>query len=626
MEKFGDPRTGRDRSSGLADRGRSSVAHIVNRLRSMSTGLALLGVVALLAAMAGIVGSMATTVTGAAASTTSPQPPTSVQAAQSGQAPDIRVTWTPSKMSPVATGAIVQVYQVANKQGSSPKFLGQLSCQAGCTSLIFRELTIGTYYEFLVWPTTTTGTGSPLGSSAVTPASTCMVGACVTLNTASLIGPATTADSGILDSVYPVGKVGADLAALHTSMYRGSPSYNSDGTLNWTSWNVAVAAGSPTTLVLADLWTNYNGGQPPTPWSNWSGYTSWVTSTVSTILKSGEKVNYWEVYNEPGGNNNYYSSTNYATVTPSLLLQQFLVTYNAIKAASPTAAVIGPSLAQWEDYPGQYATGTTVDRTPDMVTFLNFAAANNIKLAAISWHEIVDNLGPNPTENTLLPVNLVDHVAEARALIAARPALGSPQIFVNEFGMGEVQLIPGWDVAYLSALSQSGVNSAGRSCWGGACANPMLDGLLGTDGSSPWNDYFVRQLYAGMSGSMISATSSSDFVTALGSYNSATSTVSGLVGRAVGCNQEAWCTQTWPNDSLAPPTAVSITVNVPWTSGSATVAMTYVSGQTLGAVTTAPSAVRTTATITPNGKGAGIVTISIPSFADGDAYGFTITH
>ena len=85
-------------------------------------------------------------------------------------------------------------------------------------------------------------------------------------------------------------------------------------------------------------------------------------------------------------------------------------------AVDPSASVIGPSLAEWGDYPGQWNASS---HQFDMVTFLDFAVANNIKLAAISWHEIADNLGPNPTENAVLPVNLADHVAEARAKLKA---------------------------------------------------------------------------------------------------------------------------------------------------------------------------------------------------------------
>jgi hypothetical protein len=601
--------------------------HAVTRFTPMVYRRLVLAVVALLVVTGSLIGTSAPSVTGATATSTAttPLPPTSVSAVQDGVAPDVLVSWKPSTVAHVATGAVVQEYQVANDQYADGKFITQLTCENSCTSIIFRALSVGTLYAYLVWPTNASGTGTPLASVVLTPQSTCAVGACVTFNTASTISPVNYAASGILESLYPVGKEAADTTALHTTMYRGTPSYNANGTLNWSTWNEAVASGAKTTLVLSSLWTGFNGGPPPTPWSNWSAYTSWVTSTVTTIVNSGEQVNYWEVYNEPG-ETGYYSAANYATLTTPLVLQQFLVTYNAIKAADPSAAVIGPSLEAWSDYPGEYGTSSDPDLQPDMVTFLNFAVANGIKLAAISWHEIADNLGPDPAENTQLPANIEDHVAEARQLIAARPALGNPLIFINEYAMPEVQLIPGWDVSYLAALTNAGVNYAGRSCWDVNCGNPTLDGLLATDGTTPWNDYFVHQIYASMSGNMITATSTNDFVSALGSYNSSTGTFTGLVGRGIGCPQESWCTYSWPGDSLSPPAAVSITVDVPWSSGTANIALTDVPGQNLGPMTTAPVAVDSTAPITSIGGGTGTVTISIPSFLDGDAYGITITN
>jgi hypothetical protein len=555
--------------------------------------------------------------------THAPLAPVSVNAVQSGADTDLKISWTYSVVAPVATGAIVQLYQAASGSAKAT-FLTQLVCGASCTSVTFRDLNLSVPYQALVWPTIESVPGAPMGSPIVTLTSSCSVGACVSLNATQTIGPANHAASGILHSVYAEGNDEADLAALDTTMFRSTPTYNADGSFNWSSWNVAVAAGAKTTLVLSDLWSAANGANPPTPWSNWSAYSSWVTSTVSAILQSGEQVNYWEPYNEPGGTG-YYSAANQATVTTPLLLQQFLVAYQAIRAADPTAAVIGPSIAEWSDYPNQWGTTSAPNPMPDMVTFLNYAVANNIQLAAISWHEIVDNAGPNPTENTLLPVNIEDHVAEARALIAARPSLGSPQIFINEYGMPEVQLIPGWDVAYLSALTAAGVNSAGRTCWYTNCANPTLDALLSNNGTSPWNSYYDRLIYASMSGNMIEAASSSDFVTALGSYNSSSSTVTGLVGRGQGCTEESWCTASFPGNTLAPPTTVRITVTVPWSSGTAEVALTNVPGQNLGPVSTPPSAVDSTVPVTAAGPGEGTVTLTIPSFLDGDAYGFTIT-
>ena len=68
-----------------------------------------------------------------------------------------------------------------------------------------------------------------------------------------------------------------------------------------------------------------------------------------------------------------------------------------------------------------------------------------------------------------------------------------------------------------------------------------------------------------------------------------------------------------------------VTVTVPWTSGSVTAALTDVQGQTSSYVG-APTAVTTTTAIKAIGEGKGTVTLTIPTFADGDAYALTLTH
>ncbi|HEY3844012.1 MAG TPA: IPT/TIG domain-containing protein, partial [Acidimicrobiales bacterium] len=561
-----------------------------------------------------------TSATGAASQfsyVTYPLAPLSVTATQAGPAPDLTVDWTPSTGGTPATGAIVQLYQLVS---GAYVYRQGISCGASCTSTVFRELAVGGTYAALVWPTITLGPGSPAASGPATLTTTCGAGACVTLNANQAIGPANHAASGILSSVFDIGTLVADLVGLNTTMFRSAPPPIALGLYDWASWNEAVAAGAQTTLVLSDEYSAAYGGSPPTPWSNWTAYNTEIKALVSTLAASGEPINYWEVYNEPGGNDSYYSAAGYATETPALLLQQFLYTYQDIKAEVPNAAIIGPSLEHWSDYPDQYGTA---DHAFDMVTFLNFAAANNLSLAAISWHEIDDNLGTAPEENSLAPAMIEDHVSEARRLIAALPALGHPKVFVNEYGMPEVQTIPGWDVAYLAALTEAQVDSADRACWG-TCANPSLDGLLTLAGlSTP--TYYERLVYAATSGNMIATTSSTDTVNAVASYNSSSGVLTALIGRGVGCSQDATCATNWPGATDAAPTSVTVTITVPWTSGLAALALTDFEGQT-DVAETAPTPANSTATVVPNGSGGGTVSFSIPSFADGDAYGLSLTH
>jgi hypothetical protein len=553
-----------------------------------------------------------------------PAVPTSVTANQSVVASDLAVSWTPATSGVLATGALVQLYQQIN---GTFTYQSAITCGANCTSVIFRGLTFGWTYDATVTPILMASGSSREGANAVsnpvTLTTSCTVGACVSIDATSSIGPVNHAAAGILNSTYPVGNESADFKSLDTPMFRSAPLTNSDGSFNWTNWNLAVADGAQTTVVLSDVYNAaYEGDSPPTPWSDWSAYNAEITGLVTRLADSGEQINYWEVYNEPGGNDGYYSAAGYASETPTLLLQQFLDTYQDITAVVPGAKIVGPSLAYWSDYPGQFGSD---DHSFDMATFLNFAAQNNLKLAAVSWHEELDNLGPTPEENTLAPAMIEDHVATARRLIAALPQLGDPLIFINEYGMPEVQSIPGWDVAYLSALADAGVNSANRSCWNGACGEPALDGLLDDDGVSTPPIYYERLVYAAMSGNMVATNSTIDAVTAVGAFDPSTGTLTSLVGRGVGCTQSAACASAWPSATPAAPTTVNVSITLPWSSGLADIAVSDIEGQNSSTVT-ASTPTQVQAVITAAGASSGTVTLSLPNFADGDADAIVITH
>ncbi|HVA07198.1 MAG TPA: hypothetical protein VNG12_10710 [Acidimicrobiales bacterium] len=548
------------------------------------------------------------------------QAPT-VAAAQAGTTPDVVVTWAYPTSGVQATGAIVELDRIS---GASPGRVAQIKC-GSCTSITFRQLAFASTYVARVFATDAAGEGAPGTSAPVTPTTSCTVAACVGIDAASSRGPANHAAAGLLGSLSPQGRDPSDAKALGTSIFRSSPGAYANNTYDWTNYGVATAAGAQTIVMLDALWKVDHHDVAPTPWSNWPAYSQWMKSTVSSLLASGKPIDYWDVYNEPGGTNGYYGSAAYASQTPALLLQQFLVAYQAIKAVDPWAQVIGPDLEYWSDYPGQYGPGA---HTFDMVTFLNFAAANNIKLGALTWHEIVDNLGPNPEENSLLPSTIDDHVSQARALVAARPSLGNPKIFVTEYGMPEIQKIPGWDVGYLSALTNAGVDEASRACWNGDCGKPDLDGLLSANGKSPLPAYYDRLVYASMSGKMVATTSTSDTVTVLGSYDPSSRTITGLVGRGASCAQslQGGCPSAGPGSSPGSPVGVNITVTVPWNAGAVQIALTRVSGSLAMVPAGAPHQVFTGERITPDGPGKGSITISIPNFNDGDAYGLRISH
>ena len=427
-------------------------------------------------------------------------------------------------------------------------------------------------------------------------ASGCQAGACVEADTVDPLGPASRVGQGFLHSLYPTGQEPQRLAALNTSAWRSSVYGPALAAANTSRWGLAESDGIPTTAIISDMWYTETGSGATAPWANWGNYRSWVQSKVLQILSAGYHVGYWEVYNEPDLLRSYYTPSVYATVTPQLLLQQFLVTYQAIRAADPSAQVIGPSLASF--------SATWTQRTFGLQDFLSFAAANHIQLAAVSWHV-----------NTDRPQDIPAEVAQVRHLIAGLPSLGNPAIVINEYGTQGVQRIPGWDLAYLAALNTAGVTQANRSCWAGDCTRPVLDGLLAPDGTGTLPDYWLRLAYGQVSGERVQSSSSQAGVSPLAYYDGSTQRATVLVGRGVGCAQDPRCTPAVPD---AAPESVRVTVRVPWATGSVAVTRSVIPGTAI-AVTARPPSTTSVEAVTPAPGGGGTVAITLGSFSDGDA-------
>jgi len=546
-----------------------------------------------------------------------PDPPVAVVVTQQPATNSVQASWTPAATGMAATGANVQLYD-------GPDYRGYLTCQATCTSANFDGLAYGRRYSVRVVPLDSVGQGPAVASGFVDLRNPCpAVPVCVDIDATTATGPARQRAMGFLNSLYPVGDMRARVQALGPYGWRGSPTYQpGPGGLGWSSWDAAVSSGAATTMLLSNLWhaETTTGSGAKTPWSDWAAYAQWVTATVKSIEASGHRVSYWEIQNEPGAPD-YFSPVDGAAATAADYLDQFRVAYGAIKAADPAAAVIGPSLAHFSDYPGEYDP-----HEPDLVTFLDFAARNGMRLAAITWHEIDDDLGPRPRDFNNLPATIEDHVAEARQLVAERPALGHPQVWVNEYGRRMDYAIPGWALGEIAALERAGVDHAGRSCWPGQnsggslvddCAAPTLDGLLLADGSTPRADYFVYGTYARMKGQLVPATASDGAVSVLASRVEPAGQVVAMVGRDVGClpGPNLSCHRGTP----APlPVAAVVAVHLPGPSaGQADVSVLQIAPAWGPAAPVA--AFRGPLAVT-----AGVVTVPLPALADGEVYVVTV--
>lgn len=417
----------------------------------------------------------------------------------------------------------------------------------------------------------------------------------VGVDTTNELGPVTHVGQGFLHSVYASGGEPALLRALDPTAWRSSIYGSVLDQSNTSRWKTVESDSVPTTLILSDMWWSGPGNQGSNPpWSNWNAYRNWVETTVVQVEAAGYEVDFWEVYNEPDLSSDYYTPSVYATVTPAVLLEQFLVAYQAIKAVDSSAQVIGPSLAWF----GVHRSA----RSFSMADFLSFAASNDLSLAALSWHF-----------NSGQPAVLVSQVADARRELASLPQLGQPPVFIDEYGAPGLQRIPGWDVAYLAALNQAGVGQAERSCWAGDCTRPVLDGLLAPDGSTALADYWLRLAYARMSGQRVVTTSNAADVSGLASFDPSSGTVTVLVGRGSGCAQDPRCPPGHPDAAAV---EAALNVRLPWASGTVDITLCRVPGGS-PATPARPSETTIRRTVEP---GSARVEVTIPALADGDAY------
>jgi hypothetical protein len=371
----------------------------------------------------------------------------------------------------------------------------------------------------------------------------------------------------------------------------------------------AQAQSTAVTAVVSDAWIHNQArpdGSVPTPWSNWEAYRGWVTRYVQGALFIGAHVDYWDIQNEPG-DAHVFALQDRPTVTAANLLQQYLVTYQAIKAADPQAHVIGPSLDAYRDR-GQ---GSPLD----LPTFLDFSVSHGLRFDALSWHENGDGTKPG---------DIVAHVAAARRLLQERPSLGQLPIFINEYGAQSTHLVPGWAVGYIAALEAANVDQANRSCWslpnngGSECFGPTLDGLLTTDGAQPLGVYWVAVSYAGMAGRKLPVTTTSASLTGFATRQPATGAISLLLGRHVSCVAQTnpYCRQS--------PSA---------TPGLATALVTIKVGSQTPFKLTAdqiPDLPAPYPTLAHLGGGVikpaadGTISFPLPGFADGEAYFITL--
>jgi hypothetical protein len=454
-------------------------------------------------------------------------------------------------------------------------------------------------------PFNTTGTVTPSNSYC----SLTLVGDCLVVNTSEALGAEQHPGSGLLHGTVPAGNpwVGA-LKLKHWRIQAANPTQFTQAS--------AVVGGSNVIESLSDAWlaNNHVGSAAVDPWSNWTTYRRYIAGVVKTAEAANQNP-IWEIQNEP---ENYpYSAASPATRT--LVEQEYLKAYQAIKGVDPNARVIGPSI-DW-----QYE-GAASPWYIDMKTFIPFAAANGMKLYAIAWHDNYDTPDQNPLVYGEQPEALRDQAEAVRELIAENPGIGSPLLYADEDSSSAGTFIPGFAAGYVAADDRAGVSEANRSCWayppggsvGTVCTAPNLGELLNADGN-PNDSYWTMADYAAMTGSRVESESTDLAVSSLAVTDSS-GTTRVLLGRHQTCSRPttgaAYCSGPTSLPGAMPTT---VQVELPTAAHTATVQVQEIADSTADVVT-APATSTSTVAVT-----SGVATVFIPAFGDGEAFFLTVT-
>lgn len=420
---------------------------------------------------------------------------------------------------------------------------------------------------------------------------------------------------------------------------------------------------------LESSWLIATGSGAFPPWSdNFATWDTFVKDQASGSQFCGAQrcvtapagVNEWDTWNEP---------ISYSVYSPegsvSEYLQLFKHTYGDIKSVSSSALVVAPSVSAMLDYVPQ-GGGFTGSNFVDFKTLLAFASSNGLKFDVYSFHLINDggpcgqgyptldqpgcNAYPYNTSDTIR-----DEVTRVRNLLNEYPSLLPASVEVNEVGgpgnynvnpaVPGNELIPGWAAGTIAAIEYSGASGANLSCWPvtykwmgllseswDQCKRGM-DGLLidsdfqqnsqQTDDSvTPEAIYWVYQYYASMAGNVLPTSSSVTDISAFATRDDTTSIVKVLLGRHKRCSVNTSVDPACPAGGSS--VAVPVDISWPYAGSTVTYTLQQIPDKGSGLGGPEPSSSLPTASQGAANVVGGNVTISIPTFADGDAYELTI--
>lgn len=311
---------------------------------------------------------------------------------------------------------------------------------------------------------------------------------------------------------------------------------------------------------------------------------------LAVAARGGAGIDYYDIFSEPG--------STFKGLTLDQIFDLLKIAHDTIRQHQPNAMIVAPSIERFD------AAG--------LDAMFAFAVANQIRIDALSWHELEGS-----------PADVPGHLAMARRLVATRfaahPSLAPRQIHINEYGPPQNHLIPGWTVGWLAAFETGGVDVANRACWqiaGGwsDCANG-LNGLLLEDNVTPQPLFHLHRAWAELPALRLPVSGTGPGIAAIAGRDS--SGISVVIGRYSCGLGGKWC-QGAPRpvrDQPMPPVTVKLDIDGLLAKGSAAVAVECYPNASLASALRLPSfkPIQSVPVV------AGRTTVTLPQFADGDA-------
>ena len=373
--------------------------------------------------------------------------------------------------------------------------------------------------------------------------------------------------------------------------------------------------------IIYNITDDWRGGEHwpdlPTQHILDDGWYDFVYQLVLDMQDAGKPVDYWDVYNEPGGGNS----------TAAQWVNVYKDAYDAIHAAEdyiqanidagyPTQKLIGPST---------HFDVTAQNCCLDLATFISETRTAGKIYDAIAWHEF-DNNFPTAAARLDHPKFVAEHIATVRSLLTG--GYSGKEIFIPEYLIEGLDQMPGWSAGFVNYLEYGDVDSAGRSCWQPYC-DEGLDGLLTTGADpDPQAPYWVYKFYSEMEGTRLTWSTAATDISAFATKHDGSSTVKVLLGRHHNCARipmqySGGADQGTSCDDTSPVGADDVVVEVPVPSGWSLSTVDIVVQQIPNTVplATLPSATTyNNVTVTSNK-----VTVTIEDFADREAYTITVS-